>query len=85
MGDDSSSQEEMLLAIALGLPQEQNERRLLPDRRSGVDRRKTRVDVLYERRSSGERRQAVRRKVDLKEGSTLLRKARSRLSGRLRN
>ena len=85
MGDDSSSQEEMLLAIALGLPQEQNERRLLPDRRSGVDRRKTRVDVLYERRSSGERRQAVRRKVDLKEGSTLLRKARSRLSGRLRH
>lgn len=85
MGDGSSSQEEMLLAIALGLPQEQNERRLLPDRRSGVDRRKTRVDVLYERRSSGERRQAVRRKVDLKEGSTLLRKARSRLSGRLRH
>jgi hypothetical protein len=85
MGDDSSSQEEMLLAIALSSPQEQNERRLLPDPRSGVDRRKTRLDVPYERRSRGERRQAVRRKVDLKEGSTLLRKARSRLSGRLRN
>jgi hypothetical protein len=85
MGDDSSSQEEMLLAIALSSPQEQNERRLLPDRRSGVDRRKKRLDVPYERRSSGERRQAVRRKVDLKEGSTLLTKARSRLSGRLRN
>jgi hypothetical protein len=85
MGDDSSSQVEMLLAIALSSPQEHNERRLQPDRRSGVDRSKTGLDVPYERRSSGERRQAVRRKVDLKEGSTLLRKVRSRLSGRLRN
>jgi hypothetical protein len=86
MGDgDSSSQEEMLLAIALGSAREVTERRIVPDRRSGVERRKTRVDVPNERRSSGERRQAVRRKVDLKEGSTLLRKARSRLSGRLRN
>jgi hypothetical protein len=56
MGDDSSSQEEVLLAIALGSPQKQNERRLLPDRRSGVDRRKTRLDVPYERRISAERR-----------------------------
>jgi hypothetical protein len=84
MGEDSSSQEEMLLAIALGSAQEQDERRLLPDRRSGVERRKTRLDVPCERRSRGERRQAVRRKVDLKEGSTLLGKARSRLGGRLR-
>jgi len=75
----------VLLAIALGLPQEQNERRLLPDRRSGVDRRKTRLDVPHERRTGGERRRAVRRKVDLEEGATLLRKARSRLSRRLRN
>jgi hypothetical protein len=85
MGDDSSSNDEMLLAIALSSPQEHNERRLLPDRRSGVDRRKKRLHVPCERRSNDERRQAVRRTVDLKEGSTLLKKARSRLSGRLRN
>jgi hypothetical protein len=85
VGDDSSSQEEMLLAIALGSAQKLTERRLLPDRRSGIDRRTTHLDAPDERRSSGERRQVVRRKLDLEEGSTLLRKARSRLSGRSRH
>lgn len=55
---------------------------MLPDRRSGVDRRKTALDVHHERRSGSERRHAVRRKVDRDEGATLLQKARTRLSGR---
>ena len=57
---------------------------MLPDRRSGIDRRKARLDVHHERRSGSERRDAIRRKADLDEGSTLLQKARNRLSGGLR-
>jgi hypothetical protein len=84
MGNDSSSQEEVLLAIALGSGSEGTERRMVPDRRSGVERRKARQEAPYERRSGAERRQSVRRKVDRREGVTLLQKARSRLSGRSR-
>jgi hypothetical protein len=84
MGDDSSSQEEVLLAIALGSAREGTERRIVPDRRSGVERRKARREVANERRSSAERRQVVRRKVDRQEGVTLLEKARSRLGVRSR-
>jgi hypothetical protein len=53
---------------------------MLPDRRSGIERRKTRAEVPYERRSGSERRQLVRRKLDRDEGPTLIEKARTRLS-----
>jgi hypothetical protein len=77
------SRREQLLALALGSRRKRDERRALPDRRSGLDRRRARLDVPFERRV-GERRQTVRRKVDQAEGPTLLQKARSRLGGRLR-
>jgi hypothetical protein len=80
---DDASRRDVLLAVALGSRRKRNERRLLPDRRSGVDRRKARLDVPYERRSGSERRQTMRRKVDREEGPTLLEKARSRLRGSL--
>jgi hypothetical protein len=76
-GDDSRL--EVLLAVALGSRRKRAERRLLPDRRSGVDRRRIQVDVAQERRLGSERRQIVRRTVDRDEGATLLQKARSRL------
>ena len=79
-GDDSRL--EVLLAVALGSRRKTSERRMLPDRRSGVDRRKRQIAVAYERRSGVERRQVARRKIDHNEGATLLQKARSRLSGR---
>lgn len=79
---EPSAQEEVLLAIALGSGQEGTERRMLPDRRSGVERRKACRYVACERRSGAERRQIVRRKLDQREGVTLLQKARSRLGGR---
>jgi len=77
-----NSARDVLLAVALGSRRKTQERRMLPDRRSGVDRRKARVEVPYERRSGSERRQLERRKVDRAEGSTLLQKARTRLSSR---
>jgi hypothetical protein len=83
MGGDASRQE-VLLAVALGAPRRGQERRVLPDRRSGIDRRNARIGVPDERRSGNERRQEVRRKVDRDDGSTLLQKARNRLSGRSR-
>jgi hypothetical protein len=52
----------------------------MPDRRSGVERRKISSPAPVERRSGIERRQAVRRRVDRDEGATLLQKARTRLS-----
>jgi len=82
-GDDSRL--EVLLAVALGSRRKRTERRMLPDRRSGVDRRQTRLGVGRERRAGIERRDEVRRKVDRDEGATLLQKARSRLSVRARN
>lgn len=83
MGGDASRRE-VLLAVALGARRKRKERRLLPDRRSGVERRKDRLEVPHERRAGSERRQAARRKVDRDEGATLLQKARSRLSSRPR-
>ena len=80
--DDSRM--EVLLALAIGSRRKGRERRMLPDRRSGVDRRKAHVAVATERRVIGERRRVVRRRVDQDEGATLLQKARSRLSGRSR-
>jgi hypothetical protein len=77
---DGSAEEEVLLAIALGSAREGTERRMVPDRRSGVERRKARQNVPHERRSGVERRQSVRRKIDQREGATLLQKARTRLS-----
>jgi hypothetical protein len=76
---DDRSRNETLLAVALGSPRKGAERRMLPDRRSGVDRRHARLDVPHDRRSGAERRQAVRRMVDRAEGATLLQKARNRL------
>lgn len=83
MGGGNSARD-VLLAVALGSHREGQERRMLPDRRSGIDRRKARSDVDYERRSGNERRQVERRTVDRDDGPTLLQKARTRLSSRLR-
>jgi hypothetical protein len=79
MGGDASRRD-ALLALALGSRRRKKERRLLPDRRSGVDRRRIAVEVSSERRSGCERRQTIiRRKDDRYEGTTLLEKARRRL------
>jgi hypothetical protein len=77
---DGLSEDEVLLAVALGSAPEGTERRMVPDRRSGVERRKARQQVPHERRLGTERRQTVRRKIDQREGVTLLQKARTRLS-----
>lgn len=84
MGGQTSRSREVLLAIALGSRQQQ-ERRLLPDRRSGIERRSMSMEVEAERRSGVERRRSVRRQVDEREGTTLLQKARLRVTGRSRN
>lgn len=83
MGEEHSP-EEVLLAIGLANRPEGTERRVHPDRRSGLDRRRTRPAFPSERRSGGERRQVVRRKIDKEEGPSLLQKARNRLASRLR-
>jgi hypothetical protein len=83
MGGQTSRSKEVLLAIALGSRQ-QRERRLLPDRRSGIERRTMSMEVEAERRSGVERRLAVRRQGDQQDGATLLQKARLRLTGRFR-
>jgi hypothetical protein len=70
----------MLLAVALGSLRKREERRLLPDCRSGIDRRQARLEVAVERRSTLDRRLLMRRVVDRAEGATLLQKARSRLT-----
>lgn len=82
MGDDAARRDQ-LLAIGLATRRRGAERRVRPDRRSGSDRRKAQVAVPYERRSGDDRRQVVRRKIDQRDGPTLLDKARSRLGGRL--
>jgi hypothetical protein len=84
MGGQTSRSREVLLAIALGSRQQQ-ERRLLPDRRSGIERRRMTMEVEAERRSGVERRRFVRRQADQREGATLLQKARLRVRGRIRN
>jgi hypothetical protein len=63
MGSDRSRRD-TLLAVALGSRRQDKERRVLPDRRSGIDRRKIPLEVATERRSRADRRQAIRRKVD---------------------
>ena len=55
---------------------------MLPDHRSGIERRRVSLKVPTERRLGAERRQTVRRKADRDEGTTLLQKARSRLTHR---
>jgi hypothetical protein len=82
MGHEKPRNDDVLLAIALGA-RRQVERRILPDRRSGIERRKRVAEVAHERRSGGERRQLVRRDADHDEGPTLLAKARTRMVRRL--
>jgi hypothetical protein len=72
MSDEVPREEEVLLAVALGSARKATDRRVLPERRTGLDRRQARQDVSYERRS-GERRQAVRRKIDRKKAPRLRR------------
>jgi hypothetical protein len=78
-GGDASGRD-VLLAVALGSRRHGKERRVLPDRRSGIDRRKDSLKVTTERRSGDDRRQNARRKDDREDGVTLLDKARSRLT-----
>lgn len=76
MGNLPPRGRDVLLALALG-SRRRVERRVLPDRRSGIDRRKIQLRVAKERRAA-ERRQVVRRQADEDEGPTLLEKARAR-------
>ena len=76
------SRREQLLAIGLTARRTAKDRRALPDRRSGLDRRRAQIEVQDDRRLTPERRQTVRRRLDREEGSNLLQKARSRLSNR---
>lgn len=66
--EDDASRRDQLLAIGLTTHRGGADRRRHPDRRSGVDLRKARIAVPYNR----------------DEGPTLLQKARSRLDSRLR-
>jgi hypothetical protein len=61
VGDDRPKDDEVLLALALAADP-RRERRVLPDRRSGLDRRKTAGAVSTNRRSIKERRRQARRK-----------------------
>ena len=78
MGSQLPPRRDVLLALALG-SRRRTERRVLPDRRSGIERRTRSVETGVERRSGAERRQLVRRQDDRDEGATLLQKARTRL------
>jgi hypothetical protein len=80
MGRRSSRSEDHLLALALASRADDRERRMLPDRRSGVDRRRMTVNVLVDRRCGAERRCELRRRADREEGATLLEKARIALT-----
>jgi hypothetical protein len=62
MSSRSPDSRDVLLAVALGSRTDQPERRRLPDRRSGIDRRTTTVQVPGERRSGAERRRQIRRR-----------------------
>jgi len=66
--------DEVLLALALAAAHPP-EPRVLPDRRSGLDRRKERMLVSNERRAGEERRRQARRK-DETQPTGLLRRAR---------
>lgn len=80
--DGDASRRDVLLAIALGSRRRKRERRLLPERRSEVDRRQRSITVAVERRSGEDRRQNIRRGGDSKRAATLLQKARSRVAAR---
>ena len=66
-----SSRRDLLLAVALGSGGPKGERRVLPDRRSRIERRKASLDVATERRSGTERRQLNRRKEERDEETGL--------------
>jgi hypothetical protein len=71
MGEQPREDDVLLaLALAAGDPAE---RRVLPDRRSGVDRRKETVPVSRDRRRGGERRRRARRKEETPPGGLLMR------------
>jgi hypothetical protein len=78
MGSRKPPDREVLLAVALG-SEHRAERRMLPDRRSGVERRKESLDRWEDRRSAIQRRQVIRRQTDRDDGATLLQKARTQL------
>jgi hypothetical protein len=71
-------QDEIRLAMALAAGR-QRERRVLPDRRSGIDRRRTEVPVVEDRRSGEERRRHARRAGERAPGG-LLRRVRESFS-----
>jgi len=75
---DKPSREDVLLAVALGSAG-RGERRVLPDRRSGIDRRKTACPpATGDRRPRVERREKLRRNDEAARGG-LLARARERL------
>jgi hypothetical protein len=73
------SRREVLLALALGI-RRGRERRILPDRRSGIDRRTQSIGVSVERRSGLDRRDGLRRRSDVGREGGLLQRARRRES-----
>jgi hypothetical protein len=75
---DEQSREDVLLAVALG-SSAFSERRILLDRRAGIERRRVPVVVAVEQRSGADRRLVIRRQDDRAEGATLLQKAQTRL------
>jgi hypothetical protein len=72
---DGQSREDVLLAVALG-SRSQRERRVLPDRRKGLDRRKIADPIVSSDRRVRERRQERRRRGDPNPGGLLARLAR---------
>jgi hypothetical protein len=76
MGDQPREDDVLLaLALAAGDPPE---RRVLPDRRSGLDRRKETVPVSRDRRLGAERRCRARRKDETTPAGLLMRALRRR-------
>jgi hypothetical protein len=71
---DRPSREDVLLAVALG-SRSQRERRVLPDRRTGLDRRKIADPIVSSERRVSERRQEPRRRGDPNPGGLLARLA----------
>jgi hypothetical protein len=79
---DKAPKDEVMLALALAADHP-SERRVHPDRRSGLERRKRTVETKNERRSGEERRRHARRK-DETSPSGLLARALESLSLRAR-
>ena len=76
MGDQPREDDVLLaLALAAGDPPE---RRVLPDRRSGLHRRKETVPVSRDRRLGTERRRRARRKDETTPAGLLMRALRRR-------